>query len=160
MRETLIPFRNKECGCCKRYLSIDHYNKDPTRIDGRANWCVDCREEYYHRNYKTARGRILRIRRNALARSRRKGIAFDLNIDDLIKLYGDGICEVTKGPFNLERWKGGHARWNAPSLDRIDTKGGYTIDNVRFVMNAVNVGRGEWGDDLYYRICRAVVENM
>ena len=40
----------------------------------------------------------------------------------------------------------------APSFDRIDCAGGYTIDNVRIVVFAVNVMLSDWGDGVFSRV--------
>jgi hypothetical protein len=47
----------------------------------------------------------------------------------------------------------------APSLDRINSHGGYTPDNVRLVFTAVNFGMGQWGEEIYLYCARAAVEH-
>lgn len=47
----------------------------------------------------------------------------------------------------------------APSLDRRDSRGGYTVDNVRLVRVCVNFGMGPWGQEAYLHCARAAVEH-
>lgn len=43
------------------------------------------------------------------------------------------------------------------SIDRIDCAGGYTRNNIRLVLTAVNFALNEWGEEVHLRIARAVV---
>lgn len=46
----------------------------------------------------------------------------------------------------------------APSIDRIDNAGGYTIENCRAVLLAVNIGLNDWGDEVFLKVCKAVAK--
>ena len=60
-----------------------------------------------------------------------------------------GFCELTGYPFDLTpAEEKGSRRFNGPSLDRIDSKKGYTRDNVRVVLNIVNYGLNIWSEDV------------
>lgn len=52
-----------------------------------------------------------------------------------------GIC----GPFS-------------PSLDRIDPNKGYTLDNLRLILNGLNALKGDGTDEDLLQICKAVME--
>jgi hypothetical protein len=45
----------------------------------------------------------------------------------------------------------------APSIDRIDSDGGYTIDNCRMVLAAENLFKNKWDDETILKIARAMV---
>jgi hypothetical protein len=45
-----------------------------------------------------------------------------------------------------------------PSLDRIDSSGGYTRTNVRLVSMVSNFAMGQWGADVLRRLAHGVVE--
>lgn len=47
-----------------------------------------------------------------------------------------------------------HSKINpySPSLDRIDTSRGYTKDNVRLVVYAVNIMLMDWGESIFARV--------
>ncbi|MEE8363493.1 MAG: hypothetical protein V3S18_05415, partial [Dehalococcoidia bacterium] len=44
-------------------------------------------------------------------------------------------------------------------IDRIDSAGSYTIDNVQLVCTAVNFARGQWGDDVLRQIAYGIVDS-
>lgn len=67
-------------------------------------------------------------------------------------------CAVSGVPFDLEGNSNDACRrpWR-PSLDRVDTRKGYTADNVRIVCTITNYAMGEWGEDALIRLARAIV---
>lgn len=67
----------------------------------------------------------------AKIRSKKKGVEFELTLQDLLALYPiDGLCPVFKMPIQFNT---GKDRTNSPSIDRIDASKGYTKDNVRII---------------------------
>ena len=88
-------------------------------------------------------------------------IGFDITKEDLFDLYESqgGTCAITGLSFCFEmppkKWK------NHPyslSLNRIDSSGGYTVGNLRFVLTAVNLAFSEWGEDIFKEIVDAYVQ--
>jgi hypothetical protein len=76
------------------------------------------------------------------------------------KLIDDGRnkCAITKIKFIFD--KGNTSRRPfSPSIDRINSKLGYTKDNVRLVCVIVNLALNEFGDENFDKMCRAYVEN-
>lgn len=49
--------------------------------------------------------------------------------------------------------------WNSISIDRIKHDGGYTKNNVRFVLNQVNIFRQNGPDERMYDIAEALIRN-
>ena len=71
-----------------------------------------------------------------------------------------GRCEVTGFAFSMQRFATALVKHPfAPSLDRKDSHGGYTVDNVRLVYICVNFGMGQWGQEVYLHCARAAVEH-
>jgi hypothetical protein len=58
-------------------------------------------------------------------------------------------CAVTSIPFYSTCRAFSRINPYAPSLDRIDPKGGYTKDNVRIVVLALNIMLMDWGHDVF-----------
>jgi hypothetical protein len=89
-------------------------------------------------------------------------MAHSLPDDYALKLYHEqqGRCDITGQPFSLFRIPRALVKCPlAPSLDRINSHGGYTPDNVRLVFTAVNFGMGQWGEEIYLYCARAAVEH-
>jgi len=98
-----------------------------------------------------------RRRTDARDRAKRRGFPFSLTVDDLVKLWEnqDGRCALSGIKMELAT-KGQHEPWLA-SLDRIDSQGGYVLENVRLVTWMVNRALASWGDERFLEMCRAVV---
>lgn len=97
-----------------------------------------------------------RVRRRKKGRGTARA-AYDLdepeNLRRLGTRFATGVCEVTGLPFNLRAQK--TRRWNSPSIDRIDSARGYTYDNVRFVLWAINAAFADWGEQVFALIATA-----
>lgn len=97
---------------------------------------------------------ITKIKRRA------KVLSVDFNLDEgfITSLYEsqNGYCAVSGLEFDTSKT---HFRRRplAPSLDRIDSAGGYTTDNVRFVCTIVNMAINEFGDDLFDKMCESYI---
>jgi hypothetical protein len=96
----------------------------------------------------------------ARRRAEKAGKPFDLTQDFLRKLLDaqGGCCALTGIP--MEEPKRGRNNPFVLSLDRIDSRGGYTQDNVRLVIFAMNAALGPWGEDVFYRIAAAYLERI
>jgi hypothetical protein len=99
-----------------------------------------------------------RAKRNAKVR----GMEWAITPDDINHLIARcrGRCEVSGIPLTVS-WGGARKknRPYAPSLDRIDSSKGYTLDNCRIVCVAVNLAMSEWGESVLRRIARAMCRN-
>lgn len=96
-----------------------------------------------------------RSKRQAILRA----IPFDLTLDEFQALvkYGKNRCAVTGIPFDFATKVGSRRPW-APSLDRIDSRLGYSFQNCRLVCYAVNVALSDWGTAVFERMARSFVD--
>lgn len=85
-------------------------------------------------------------------RAKTKGISFDLDPMEIQLRIDAGLCEMTGIAFDLSTPRA----WNAPSLDRADSTKGYTKDNVRVVLFALNVMANVWGPNRILEIASAI----
>lgn len=93
------------------------------------------------------------------ARAKERGDGFYLSRDDYAYIFSDR-CSLTGIPFVTERPKEKFARRPfAASIDRIDSKKGYELDNCRLVCIAVNLAMNVWGEDVLYRIAEGLSRN-
>lgn len=97
--------------------------------------------------------RLLDFTRNVITRARnnakgRRGIECTLTRDDAVELLTKSAwaCAVTGVRFTLEAVSG--KRPYAPSVDRIDSSKGYTVENCRIVCVAANYAMNVWGEQV------------
>lgn len=135
-RDQFVPGKGV-CRECKRAYQRQHYEQNKERLldQNRAR-------------YRTTRGRILRRMREpdqqvrllinrARARARSEGVPFDLAADDI---FIPTHCPVFGIPLRwpCDRGRGGRARPDTASLDRIDPRKGYVRGNVEIISMRAN----------------------
>jgi hypothetical protein len=105
------------------------------------------------------RGELFTLHRKSVERARERGIQHHLNLANVTAMYerSGGRCEVTGIEFSRYKPEGATRRPWYPSIDRIDSKGHYTMYNCRLVCVAVNIAMCEWGLDTLQRLSRALV---
>lgn len=118
------------------------------------------REDYDRadRDWKTV-AKMTHDRQKSAARGR--GIPFDLTPERVFALMkATGFkCAVSGIPF-AKRFAGDGRRdpW-APSIDRIENRQGYTIENCRIVCMVANIAMSDWGYDTLLRLSRGMLRS-
>jgi len=93
------------------------------------------------------------------AAAKGRGLPFDLTpaqVYGLMKSTGFR-CAISGVPFAKRFAKDGKRDPWAPSIDRIENRQGYTLDNVRIVCVAANIAMNDWGLDVLLRLSRGIV---
>lgn len=102
----------------------------------------------------------MRLLEASKARASKYGMDHDLTVE-WCKENWSGRCAISKLPFDMSYGNGKPGpRMFAPSIDRIDSARGYTIENCRFVLVAVNALKHAGTDADLLRIARAIAENF
>lgn len=101
--------------------------------------------------------------RRAKARARLKGIACDVTVHDVLDIYlqQNCVCALTGMAIALPSERNGGERrgpW-APSLDRIDSSGGYTRRNVQVTTVMANLAKAEFAMEDFLRMCALTAVN-
>lgn len=109
-------------------------------------------------NRKVVDGKLRELLWRARYRSKEIGHACDIDMSTLRDLAtkSRGMCAVTGIAFSLDRGSARSGPWTI-SLDRVDSRKGYVIGNVRLVCHAVNVAMNEWGEVVVLRVARAIL---
>jgi hypothetical protein len=175
LEEVLNQILTKKCAKCKVNKTIEEFSKHKNCKDGLQTVCKQCHKEYTQNNKESIKQKGIKyrqknkdsikeyIRKNCLRRlldkarfrTKRKNLQFDLTVEWLQERY-TGRCELTGIEFQF----GTEGRSPiTPSLDRIDSSKGYTKDNIRIVIWALNRAIGEYGIDVYERIAKAYFRN-
>lgn len=122
--------------------------------------------ERYHearqKHYNDPMWRVRLVLRNSRARSKTKGLSFNLDLEYVVALWKsqDNLCAVTGVEFELDLPEGRtKTRPNAPSLDRIDPDLGYVKGNVRFVTYQANCAMLNFGEQALIQMARNIMIN-
>lgn len=98
------------------------------------------------------------VRRHRIGAKVRE-IPFDLTASQVLRLMraADFRCSISGIAFSRQPPEIlARDPW-APSIDRIENRQGYVIDNIRIVCLAANLAMNEWGYDTLLRLANAVV---
>ena len=112
--------------------------------------------EVYHRDRLTPKSIAKELYGGALQRAKKRGLEFNLTREWLIEKVAAGRCEVSGLPFDRGA---GKTHPMSASVDRIRLDGGYTTDNSRVVIWAVNSFKGVGDDAMMWRVVDAMVAN-
>ncbi len=92
----------------------------------------------------------------ARRRAAMKKLPFDLT-DDWCRGRWTGRCEMSDIPFRIGA-RGNGPKFFSASIDQITPKGGYTQNNCRFVLWAVNAFKYDGTDANVFAVARAITE--
>lgn len=115
------PEGHKQCNLCREIKPFDEFHKHSSALFGYAVECKVCRMPASKKNYANTTFQQTMFS-SSKARAKKKGLAHTITIDDIII---PKYCPVLKHDIVLER-----NHLYRPSLDRIDSKRGYTKDNI------------------------------
>lgn len=120
-------------------------------------------DEYKARRAKyrsSPEGRAYDLLYSAKTRAKKKNLTYELDQEWLLDLFQkqELKCSLTKLPFSFEanatdRKK--HFNPYAPSIDRIDCTKGYTKDNCRLILSAMNLALNDFGEEVFTRVAEA-----
>lgn len=156
------PDGRVRCSLCKTF-------KLPSEFYGQKRWCKECRKSdekrrrkdprlirrYRHRYANDRRFRAAEMLDNVKKRAKYAGFEFDLDLAWFVSRLENGTCEITGLHFDFSAT--GHSRQAfGPSVDRIRPGGGYTKQNCRVVLIAVNTAMMNWGLEPFIAIAKAI----
>lgn len=143
----------KKCFKCNKIKSLDKFYKHPKMPDGTVNKCKECNKTEnnvnrknrlnYYKNYD-----LKRYRKNftRLLKHKYRGMYERVNgIRSIRNSLGKELCSYAEfiDWFNknkkqfiklYKKWeKSGFERKLSPSIDRIDSSKGYSIDNIQWL---------------------------
>jgi hypothetical protein len=97
--------------------------------------------------------------RGAKRRAAQKGLECDLTVDWASARW-TGKCEITGIPFDLALPGKPGGRPFSPSIDRIDSTKGYTTDNSRFVLWAINAMKGSGDTSKILSVALSIAKSL
>ena len=91
-------------------------------------------------HHNSVQGRARSLFNAAQRRSLQRNYEFSIDLDWVSERLKSGKCELTGIPFVFETRQNGHRNPYSPSLDRKDSSKGYTPENCRIILWALNMG--------------------
>lgn len=149
--------KHKRCSKCGVRKRVDKFGRRGPRRQWCQSWCETCRAARRRHCYAT--DPVYRAKQNAASlrqqkakmrsgdiryiaqhlvwhtrsRAKRKGIPFEIEIDDILPALKAGVCPVFGVPFARLGDTNGVADGKVPSLDQLRPGIGYTRANTRVV---------------------------
>lgn len=148
----------KVCKVCKQEKDENQYEKY-TRRRTRRVVCYSCLYAERAAKFTSTPYRFITRMVSQLKSARRKqGLAFDLDDKQIHDLYDkqEGKCAVTGRLLTWQRNPDRRNDFNI-SLDRIDPKGQYEIENLRLVCKRVNLIKHNMTDEELVDWCKAIL---
>ena len=137
-------------------------------------WRSEYAKEYYFANrakmlanatrnsakrYTTIEGRARALLISARRRAKAIDVPFDLTLEFVLSRLTPMICEFTGLPLSLNKgeavYKHGNPR--APSIDRINSRNGYTKNNTRIVCLQANYALNSFGETNFSEMAKAYI---
>ncbi len=163
----------KTCTKCGEEKGLNEFHRCRGKKDGRHGHCKPCRctatlayaqttrgratrRTRREARRLTARGRATNLHRNTKCRAKKKGICFNLGKDWIEIRMLAGYCEITGVEFDFTAATGPFS----PSIDRVESGGGYTEENCRVVCWVLNAAMNDWGLDPVLKLARALLEQQ
>lgn len=156
-----------ECKVCVRKRSAAYARLTPEEKAQRQAekqkkepWYITNKETHRQRNrdyQQSVHGRAVVIRHKALRRAK-CGAENVVSLERIKSALENGVCERTGAKFDLRPHDTYGRNPYAPSIDRIDSFGDYTEDNVQIVCNAYNQGKNQMTDSEFLSFCRQFVQ--
>lgn len=138
MSNLALVNNGKNCADCNEVQPLNEYHKNTKQLSGYSCYCKKCTKKRNNLKYsKSSEDHDWKLRQTLKAskeRAARKCLEHTLTLEELINLYPkDSKCPI----FGTElQW--GFPKDSSPSLDRIDSKKGYTYDNCQVISNKAN----------------------
>ncbi len=96
------------------------------------------------------------ILKKAKQRAKRKGIEFDLTVNDIVF---PPVCPIMGVPFNFDP-KSEKEIYYGPSIDRIDNSQGYVPGNIRIISYIANVCKWQCDDTELRAFCNGTLRDL
>jgi hypothetical protein len=149
----------KVCFKCKNSKPLNLFFKHKQTGDGYHSWCKDCckagNKISRDKTNSTIEGRARIFLRNAKNSAIKRSQEFELTIKDVVNAWQEQeqICAYSGREMTLR-----HGQLNTVSIERIDSKIGYTKNNTILVCQAINRMKSDFSFEEFYDLCKDVAQ--
>ena len=147
----------KTCFRCKESKAEGFFFRHKQTADGLHSWCKQCCQAGNARarakKDSTIEGKAITFWRNARKSAEKRKQAFEITLLDIVDCWNkqQQICAYSGRKMTLVS-----NQLNTVSIERIDSKIGYTPENTILVCQAVNRMKSNFGYEDFYELCRDV----
>lgn len=147
----------KRCSSCKNEFELSNFFKHSQTSDGHHSWCKKCcktgNAKSRNKLNSTIEGKAKVFLLNAKKSAIKRNNEFELEILDIVDMWNQqlNICPYSGIIMTLESGK-----FNTVSIERIDSKIGYTKDNTILVCSAINRMKSDFEFNEFYNLCKSV----
>lgn len=154
----------RSCFRCSRSLPQDQFHPVATSSDGAVLYlhpfCARCRAQLQKKHGDDPRispslqAFVKQVMNGIRSGAAPRGIVCAIDDDDVLDLWlqQEGRCALSGLPMTCKKWDKAKM-----SVDRIDSAGNYTRDNVQLVCAVINVMKNDMSQGAFRALCRAVV---
>lgn len=150
------------CDKCREEKDISSLKCPPGRRQ-RQLVCYQCvraaaprmsGEQQKERKYANVTNYFRSIHSHIKNRCKKTNIEYDITAQDLINMYQtqNQRCKLSNMRMEIQNQN----KKIAPSVDRINPKGGYTLDNIQLVCWIVNVMKSDNQEEEFIKICHCI----
>ena len=149
----------KPCFRCKNIHDSSNFFKSTNTQDGLHSWCKDCcrknGKKFHLKQNSTIEGRAKVFLRNAQNSAKKRGQEFSLEISNIVDFWNkqEKICAYSGIEMSLEAGK-----LNTVSIERIDSKIGYTKENTILVCRSINRMKSDFEFEDFFMLCKSVTQ--
>jgi hypothetical protein len=143
-----------------RFISTDSCCRcafDNARTEKRKKYEKEYRENKINSIHSIAVSLLCHTRRRSITNKHCQN--FNLTLNWLKDKISNGVCEVTGIPFDINNKTEYRVNPFYPSIDKINPKNGYTIDNCRLVCYIYNIAKGEFSDEILLTFAKRLIES-
>lgn len=157
----------KLCKVCNEWIDLSEFRIRGNNQKGywENNVCKKCDAKLVKDYRLTDIGIAAEIVRRTKHTSKKESLPFDLDKDWVLDRLNkfEWKCELTELPLQRKRdsldYKRTGFQWNSISIDRVIPINGYIKNNVRFILNQINVFRQDGGDERMYMLAEILLKN-
>tara|TARA_B100000787_G_C16134803_1_gene269093 strand:- start:451 stop:990 length:540 start_codon:yes stop_codon:yes gene_type:complete len=154
----------KHCSKCNKYKILSDFGITKRNWDGKSNYCRLCENTRSREKNKRLSSKnietYIKYNFHSYAKSAKsRKIKFTVTKEYLIELFykQKGLCAVTRVKMTHKRGKG--VIDTNLSLDRINPKKSYSINNLRWVCFIINILRLDMPDLEFKIFCKNILKN-
>jgi hypothetical protein len=149
----------KTCFCCKTTKDLGLFFKHSQTPDGLHSWCKECctkgNKKSRDKVNSTIEGRAKIFLQNATKSAKKRNQEFSLKVSDIVEFWHkqEMICAYSGIEMTLVAGK-----LNTVSIERIDSKIGYTKENTILICQAINRMKSDFEFEDFYTMCKQVTQ--